>query len=286
MTIPFVKMQGLGNDFVVIDDLGKPPGFQQKLTPELARAICDRRFGVGADQILWITSPEEIEGDAELRPDARMDIFNADGSLAQMCGNGIRAVALYLDSRVSPRKPSYQIETVAGLKTCEILGDGRVAVEMGVPMLGGGFPGAVTGEALVVGGRTFSFFEVSMGNPHAVIFVQDVAGVALEELGRMIEVHPRFPERTNVEFVEIRDAQTIRVRVWERGAGATLACGTGACASAVAALATGKVQSPVTVELPGGNLVIRWDAAARAASVVMEGPAAEVFRGEYLEGQS
>jgi diaminopimelate epimerase len=283
MSIPFVKMQGLGNDFVVIDDLGKPQAMCHRLNAELAQAICDRRFGIGADQILWLKSPE----DASL--DARMEILNSDGSTAEMCGNGIRAVAIYLYRHGPKRQNLYQVETLAGVKQLEVRG-GLVSVDMGPPILGGGFSQGLqasadsqVGELLSIGGRELRFFEVNMGNPHAVFFVEDAEQLGkfpVEELGALIEKHPRFPRRTNVEFVAVTSERSIQVRVWERGAGITLACGTGACASAVASLATGRVQGPLQVNLPGGILTIDW---RPGQSVMMEGPAEEVFRGDFYQ---
>lgn len=285
LKLPFVKMQGLGNDFIVIDDIGKVQaiGRRPEVTPELARKICDRRFGVGADQVLWLRPAQGREADA------RMEILNSDGSVAEMCGNGIRAIGLFLAKHGPfPKRMLYSVETLAGIKTIQIHGD-EVAVDMGPPGLGGGFestasgpdrnPSKVPGERIEVGGQSLEFFEVDMGNPHAVVFVDDVTEVALEDIGPQFEVHSRFPARTNVEFVQVVAPDRIRVRVWERGAGVTLACGTGACAAAVAALGTGRVRGEVKVELPGGVLKIVWPGPAQ--SVVMAGPAAEVFRGEY-----
>jgi diaminopimelate epimerase len=261
-------MQGIGNDFILIDDLGK--NVPSPLTPAVAKRLCDRRFGIGADQILWLRRPEGPQADA------RMEILNADGSTAEMCGNGIRAVGLYL-FREGPRrgKAEYAIETLGGMKRVEVHGD-QVTVDMGAPGLGENLSG--NGEELEIAGEGLRFFEVSMGNPHAVFFVEDVASIPLEKLGPLVEKHPRFPNRTNVEFVEILNANEIRVRVWERGAGVTLACGTGACASAVAALAKTQVSGKVAVHLPGGTLKISWAGAGKP--VMMEGPAEEVFRGE------
>lgn len=273
-TLPFTKMQGIGNDFVVIDDLFARAA-AGPITAELARRLCDRRFGIGADQLLWLRPASD-----SARADLRMEILNADGSPAEMCGNGIRAVALYVDGRIPVKKPSYRVETAGGVKTVQVHG-GQVIVDMGVPVLGGGFISA--GEEIEVGGVTLRFFEVGMGNPHAVFFVEDLYRVApqhtVESLGPLVETHARFPRRTNVEFVHVEGADSIRVRVWERGAGITLACGTGACASAVAALATGQARGQVGVHLPGGTLRIRWG--GEGSPVMMEGPAEEVFRGEF-----
>lgn len=263
--LKFVKMQGIGNDFIVIQ--GEVP-----MNADLAKRICDRRFGVGADQILWIKPARDRS-----KADLRMEILNADGSEAEMCGNGIRAVALYVDKRAREKKPQYRIETLGGVKTVSVKA-GNVLVDMGAPKLGEGFP---KGETLEVGGKKLKFFEVNMGNPHAVFFDADHPSESLDinSLGPLIENHPRFPERTNVEFVSVESPSAIRVRVWERGAGITLACGTGACASAVATLATERASGTLKVQLPGGDLSIGW--AGIESSVMMEGPAREVFTGEY-----
>ena len=273
--IPFTKMHGLGNDFVVIEDLDSR--FSKLLTPENARKICDRRFGVGADQILWLRPPQGSQSD--LRADVRMEILNPDGSVAEMCGNGIRAVAIYLRDHTSLVKTSYCIETLAGLKLIELRGD-HVVVNMGAPQLG---QGALSqkGEEIQTCSGAMRFFEVGMGNPHAVFFVEKLEDSFITQVGPEVEKHPRFPQRTNVGFVKLLDSHSIALRVWERGAGLTLACGTGACGAAVASIATGRVQSPVNVSLPGGDLKISWDGGSNP--VFMEGPAQEVFQGEvYL----
>lgn len=267
--IAFTKMHGIGNDFIVVDDF-----FSKTVTPLnalVARAMCDRRLGIGADQILWLKPAQTPSADF------RMDILNADGSVAEMCGNGIRAAILYFHDRLSPQKSRYEVETLAGLKWADVHGR-NVTVDMGEPQLLGGF--SQGGELLALktspqSNAQLSFFEISMGNPHAVFFTD----ASIEKVGAEIETHSRFPERTNVEFVTVEGPQTIRVRVWERGAGITLACGTGACASAVASIATGRVKSPVTVKLPGGNLLIHWN--DPKGPVLMEGPAEEVFSGQY-----
>jgi diaminopimelate epimerase len=282
--IPFIKMHGLGNDFIVLDETREA---LPRLTPELARLLCDRRFGIGADQILHLKKPQAANADV------RMEIWNADGTTAEMCGNGIRAVALH-QYRHGARlgREEYAVETLAGLKTVRVSAASggetpapealAVTVNMGAPKLGGGF--GHDGEAILAGSQQLTFFEVNMGNPHAVIFVDDVARYPVEDIGPLVENHSRFPRRTNVEFVQVMGPNEITVRVWERGAGVTLACGTGACASAVASLALRRVSNPVKVALPGGSLSIRWDGALTApdAPVMMEGPAVEVFRGEFL----
>jgi len=352
-SIKFTKMHGLGNDFVVIDDLGTPlnqawtevrdDGLSRRglghvpllddhssaVTPSFARSICDRRFGVGADQVLWLRKPHDDS------LDVRMEILNSDGSVAEMCGNGIRAIALYMDRRYKKRNDRYKgkhegkshdepsdkrhggeldttelsefrVETLAGVKTVKVRGD-QVAVDMGLAQLGAGFAGAdgnagvdkyagfsgadgnagggVTGvknagKIMELNGKEYRFYEVNVGNPHAVFFVEDVARFPVEELGPLVERHPFFPNRTNVEFVQVLNPHAIRVRVWERGAGITLACGTGACASAVASLATGRTDGEVDVELPGGHLKISWN--GLSAPIMMEGAATEVFEGIYF----
>ncbi|MFZ9595899.1 MAG: diaminopimelate epimerase [Bdellovibrionia bacterium] len=268
--IEFTKMQGLGNDFIVIDELRSTFLDRLWVDGSFAQRICDRRFGVGADQILWLKQPHG-KG-----PDARMEILNADGSQAEMCGNGIRAVAIYLNRHHFQDRLQFEIETLAGLKLVQLRGQ-KVTVDMGAPTLGGGFP---QGESLEVMGQSLTFFEVNMGNPHAVFFEgPNLSALRLEELGPQIETHLRFPNRTNVEWVTVENSHRISVRVWERGAGITLACGTGACAAAVAALATARVKTPLEVVLPGGTLQIHWQGGS--SSVQMEGPAQEVFRGQF-----
>jgi diaminopimelate epimerase len=273
MGIPFTKMHGLGNDFVVIDDFveGAPARRRDAVpvTPELAARIGDRRFGVGFDQLLWLKAPSSAGADV------RMDILNTDGSTAEMCGNGIRAVGLYLRKYSRLKGPEIRVETLAGLKVIAFRPDGLIRVDMGAPGFGSSFE---KGETIEAGGRSYRFHEVSMGNPHAVILAADARSVDLEKEGRALETHPRFPKRTNVEFVEVTGPHAVVARIWERGAGATLACGTGACASAVTALAQGKVKGPVRVSLPGGELEIEWKP---GGPVFMSGPAEEVFRGEW-----
>jgi diaminopimelate epimerase len=279
--IPFIKMHGLGNDFIVIDGVsvtqGKLRDQIHKLTPEFARKVCDRRYGIGADQILWIKPAKSKKAVA------RMEVINSDGSIAEMCGNGIRAVALYLslESGKSQRRSGkktkgakvFPIETLAGVLEVEVKGT-QARVDMGKPKLAG------KPEKLLVEGDSIEFWEVNMGNPHAVIFPDEpVDAYPVEVQGPLVECHERFPKRTNVEYVQVNNKNKITVRVWERGAGITLACGTGACASAVAAIASGRAKSPVKVELPGGELLIEWSGDPRH-SVFMTGPAEEVFRGE------
>ena len=302
--IPFVKVEGLGNDFVVVDLRPGRSGqnAQVALDPAVVRAVCDRHFGVGADGILAIL-PALPGGQG----DARMRVLNADGSEAEMCGNGIRCVAkvLYEDDP-SLRQPVLRIDTGAGLLACTIhLGADKsavetVSVEMGVPRLSRGeIP--MTGPAservlrapLDIAGRIWSVTGVSMGNPHAVIFVDDPTASLMElaqSVGPKLETSPMFPRRTNVEFARVRTGPAgpeIDLVVWERGCGITLACGTGACATAVAAALEGRVAAgtEVPVHLPGGTLFITSRQVATAgpsafAGVLMRGPAARVFASE------
>ncbi len=288
MTLPFAKVHGLGNDFVIVD---LRPG-EPTPTPNhaaAARALCDRRFGIGADGVLVILPPV-TQG-----ADARMRVLNADGSEAEMCGNGLRCVAQYLHDRdPALRRSTLVIDTGAGPLACAITTDrdGRcdtVAVEMGrprltraeVPMAGAPDDRCID-QPLDAAGRTFLMTAVSMGNPHAITFV-DESGAALRTLaerhGPAVETHARFPRRTNVEFARLVSAHELELVVWERGCGITLACGTGACATAVAAVLTGRAPAgrELTVRLLGGPLVIR--VAPDLSGVTMRGPATRVYDG-------
>ena len=296
-SIPFVKAEGLGNDFLVVDlRAGKPAaGISSAADPAVVRALCDRHFGVGGDGVLAILPP--VQGDA------RMQLINADGSEAEMCGNGIRCVAKFLyDRDPSLHRPVLRIDTGAGLLECRIdARDGRaetVAVEMGRPQLDPPqIPvAAPAGQRLVrsplrAGDRQFAFTAVSMGNPHAVIFIDDPAAdlrALAEAYGRGIEHDSLFPRRTNVEFARVRKGPEIDLVVWERGCGITLACGTGACATVVAACLEGRTtpDQEILVHLPGGTLFIRVasqparDKSPNYAGVSMRGPARIVFEAE------
>jgi diaminopimelate epimerase len=272
----FIKMHGIGNDYVYIDC------FQQTVRePEkLAIQMSDRHFGVGGDGLILIMPSDQA--------DARMRMFNADGSEAQMCGNGIRCLAKYVyDSGIS-RKSKLTVETLAGVLQLELLAANgtvqKVKVNMGmprlrrqdIPMLGEGEQ--VLGETLAAGDREFTVTCVSMGNPHCVIYVDEVAQFPVTQYGPLLEHHPQFPQRTNVEWIEWLNRKEIRQRTWERGSGETLACGTGACAAAVASVLNRKTDRRVTVHLLGGDLEIEW---ADDNHVYMTGPAVEVFRGDW-----
>lgn len=271
--LPFVKMHGAGNDFVVLD------GIRSELPPleGLARRLADRRFGIGFDQLL-VVRPSRAA-------DFRMEIYNADGSRAEMCANGIRAFFKYLRDHGHTAAESVRVETLAGVVVPRWAGPDRVRVEMGRPVLApakiptrlGSGDGPVLDVALEVDGRTVEVSSVSMGNPHAVVYVDDVDAAPVEALGARLERHDAFPNRVNVEFVQVVGRGRVRQRTWERGTGETLACGSGACAVAVVSILRGATDRALTVELRGGELEIEW--AAPDAPVLMTGPAAEVFRG-------
>lgn len=274
----FFKVHGLGNDFILFDLLHQewPPAWQD--LPGVARRLCNRHFGIGGDGLVLVWP--------SVAADARMQIFNPDGSEAEMCGNAIRCVAKHLYERAGMKKEVLTIETGAGIMVPRlVVREGRVEavqVDMGPPRLERGeIPmvgpsGTVVAEPLVVNGRTLHITAVSMGNPHCVIFVPDVEEIDLAVWGPQIENHPLFPRRTNVEFVQVLGREAVKVRVWERGAGPTLACGTGACAVVVAGVLNDLTGRRVEVSLPGGALLVEW---AEDNRVYMTGPAEEVFCG-------
>ncbi|MDP2166959.1 MAG: diaminopimelate epimerase [Thermodesulfovibrionales bacterium] len=268
MAIEFTKMHGLGNDFIVIDSRG----IALPDLPGLSKKLCNRRFGVGADQLLVL-----LESDSA---DFRMRIFNQDGGEVEMCGNGIRCLAKYIWDRGLSGRETLDIETLAGIIKPEKSGE-LIRVDMGAPALEAkdipvNLKGRVTDYPLEVDGRVFDITCVSMGNPHAVIFVDNVSEFPVSYYGPLIESHPLFPKRTNVEFIEVLNPDEIRMRVWERGAGMTMACGTGASASAVASNLKGLTREKVKVLLEAGELFIEWPAGGH---VYMTGPAEEVFEG-------
>jgi diaminopimelate epimerase len=279
MTFAFAKMHGLGNDFVVIDCISHP--YDTAALVALAPTICDRHFGVGGDGLILVLPSETA--------DFRMRIINSDGSEPEMCGNGVRCFAKFVFDQGLTKKTGLAVETLAGvIKPVLHVTNGAVTavrVDMGeprleraeIPMLGPA--GEVVSEALDIQGRTFAVTAVSMGNPHAIVFVDDVKSFPVEKIGPMIEHHPAFPKKTNVEFVHVVRNDYMEMRVWERGAGVTLACGTGACATVVAAVLTGNADRTATVELPGGALQITWD--ENDNHVYMTGPAALVFDGVW-----
>lgn len=265
----FTKMEGTGNDFIVVDGLERETGSVVRQ----AKFLCDRRFGIGADQLLLILPSKKA--------DFRMGIINADGSEVEMCGNGVRCFAKYLVDHGLFAGDTMAVETPAGIIRPTLTGDG-VTVDMGRPVLNGPdipvrMNGQIISKPLTVDGDTWNMTCVSMGNPHCVIRVDRLDDFPVETVGRQIETDSLFPRRTNVEFVEILNKGEIGMRVWERGAGETLSCGTGACASAVAAALNGWTSRSVVVHLKGGDLKIAWLDDDR---VMMTGPAREVFTGE------
>ena len=269
----FTKMQGLGNDFVVIDATRAPVA----LSAAQVRSLADRRFGVGCDQVLMVESPRLAGTDFHYR------IFNADGGEVENCGNGARCFARFVHDRGLTHKSEIRVGTMARIIAPRILQDGRVRVDMGVPEFEPSrIPFVAERRALVytldVGGVIRTISAVALGNPHAVQVVDDVERAPLAQEGPLIEHHERFPQRVNAGYMQIVDRRTIRLRVFERGAGETLACGTGACAAAVTGIARGVLESPVCVRTHGGELEIAW--AGEGASVLMSGPAAAVFEGE------
>lgn len=279
MRIPFTKMHGCGNDYVYIDclerELADPAG--------LARRLSDRHFGIGSDGIILILPSEKA--------DYRMRMFNADGSEAEMCGNGIRCFAKWLYDRGLLKGDEARVETAAGIRTLRVYAEGgkarRVRVNMGIPRLSRsdipmlGEEGQAVNEQLTIdvpgqGDLALRFTAVSMGNPHCVIYVDDTAAFPVALYGPLVERHPLFPRRTNVEFVQVISPSEARMRVWERGSGETLACGTGAAATCVAGVLNGKTDRRLLLHLLGGDLELEW---ASDGPVYLIGPAEEVFEG-------
>lgn len=272
----FTKMHGIGNDYVYVncfEETVKNPG-------EVAKFVSDRHFGIGSDGLILIKPSETA--------DFEMEMYNADGSQGAMCGNGIRCVAKYVYDYGLTDKTKFSISTKGGIKYPELtVENGKVSmvkVNMGAPELTPAKIPVISGkdqvvnEPIEVDGVTYYMTAVSMGNPHAVIFIDDVKGLDIEKIGPEFENHACFPDRVNTEFCRIIDEETVEMRVWERGSGETLACGTGACATAVACILNGYTKDKVTVKLLGGDLEIFWDREANL--VYMNGPAATVFNGE------
>lgn len=272
----FTKMHGAGNDYVYVDCTRK----EIKNPEEIARTVSDRHTGIGSDGLILIKSSDVA--------DFEMAMYNADGTYGKMCGNGIRCVAKFVYDKGLTNETEISVVSAGAVKHLKLYAaDGkveRVQVNMGapilepekIPVLGG--KDALVGEPIEVDGRTYAMTCISMGNPHAVVFLDSVKDLDLEELGPKFEKHERFPDRVNTEFVRVIDRENLEMRVWERGSGETLACGTGACATAVAAILNGYTGRDVTVHLLGGDLQIYWDATDR--SIYMTGPAATVFEGE------
>jgi len=253
-------MQGAGNDFVVLDCTQS----EFKLNQEQLRRLADRHFGVGCDQILVVGKPKGAAADFGYR------IFNADGGEVEQCGNGARCFVRFVHGRGLTAKREIVVETLGGVIRPRLEADGEVSVDMGVPT-------RPVAEKLNVGTRPVDVMTLSIGNPHAVQFVPDVASAPVTIQGPLIEIHPRFPNRVNAGYVQLLDRHRVALRVWERGAGETLACGTGACAAVVAGIARGVLDSPVQVETRGGTLTVSWAGGENA--VFMKGPAVTVFEG-------
>ena len=279
MVIEFSKYQGLGNDFILIDNRHRA---EPLVTPEQAIAMCDRHFGIGGDGVIFALPGQE-------GTDYTMRIYNSDGSEPEMCGNGIRCLAKFivdLEGMAEVNK-TYRIQTKAGVITPQIQEDGDVKVDMGTPFLTAAeiptnlttSEDKVVNQPLDVQGQTWAITCVSMGNPHCITFVEDSDAIPLEQIGPLFEHHAVFPQRTNTEFIQVVKPNYLKMRVWERGAGITLACGTGACASVVAGVLNSKCDRICTVELPGGCLQIEW--CQTNNRVYMSGAAKKVFAGKY-----
>lgn len=273
MVVNFTKMHGLGNDFMVVDMISH----HVHLRPEQIRRMADRNMGIGFDQLLLVEPPGKPDVDFRYR------IFNADGSEVEQCGNGARCFAVFVREKKLSNKDLIRVETKKGDIELQINEDGRVLVDMGEPVLvpedipftadtqENTYPLNVAGETLQVG-------AVSMGNPHCVLQVAELNDAQVAHLGPLIEAHERFPEKVNVGFMELVHKRFIKLRVYERGVGETMACGTGACAAVASGILRGVLESPVEVRLPGGNLKIDWS--GPGSSLKMEGPATTVFEGK------
>ena len=274
----FTKMHGCGNDYIYVD--GAREQISQDKKPDIVKRLSDRHFGIGGDGVIFINPSTEA--------DFEMEMYNADGSRAEMCGNGIRCVAKFVYDKGLTDKTSISIISCGNMKYLDLtVEDGKVStvkVNMGSPIIKEtDIPvisdrKEVIAEPIEVEGKTYKMTCVSMGNPHAVIFMGEISELPLEQIGPSFENHVRFPKRINTEFVKVIDEETVEMRVWERGTGETLACGTGACATVVACVLNGLTKEKVTVKLLGGNLQIQWD--RKENLVYMTGPAATVFEGE------
>ncbi len=272
MELQFTKMHGLGNDFVVIDATSRPV----ELSAAQLRLLADRHFGIGCDQVLLVGAPDAADADFSYR------IFNADGGEVEQCGNGARCFARFVKDKSLTEKDFIRVSTKSGIIVLKLEKDGQVTVDMGVPDFS---PENIPFEAktqsssynLDIDGQVVALSVLSIGNPHAVMLVDDCRHAAVATLGPKIEHHPRFPERVNVGFMEIVDPHEINLRVYERGSGETLACGTGACAAAVTGKRLGRLADRVKVNLRGGSLVIDWPGEGRP--VTMTGPATTVYEG-------
>ena len=272
----FTKMNGIGNDYVYVNC------FEEKIEnpSEVAIKISNRNYAVGSDGLIMI-NPSKVA-------DCEMEMYNADGSRSEMCGNGIRCVGKYIYDYGLTDKTRVSVETLAGIKYLDLtVENGKVTlvkVDMGSPeLMPANIPVVAEGDSVInapimVDGKEYRMTAVSMGNPHAVVYMDDIKNLEIEKIGPKFENHERFPRRVNTEFVRVIDRNTVEMRVWERGSGETMACGTGACAVAVACILNGLTEDKVTVKLLGGNLFIEWD--READKVYMTGPAAVSFEGE------
>jgi len=287
MRLKFTKMQGVGNDFVVLDGISR----HVEVAPQLARRLADRHFGVGCDQVLLVEKPQR--GDV----DFRYRIWNADGGEVEQCGNGARCFVRFVHEKGLTTKKEIRVETLSGVIVPRLEADGQVSVDMGAPIfepervpfddsgiapIGNIPPASPLTWPLEVAGRTVQVAVLSMGNPHAVQTVADVDCAPVTTEGPLIERHPRFPRRVNAGYMQVLDRARIRLRVWERGAGETLACGSGACAAVVAGIREGLLDGSVQVATSGGELTIRWGGGENNlnCAVWMTGPAVAVFEGE------
>jgi len=280
MKLKFTKMHGAGNDFVVVDAINQ----DVHLTPEQWRFVADRRFGIGADQILVVEKPQSADVDFRYR------IYNADGGEVEQCGNGARAFVRFVTEKKLTNKQAIRVQTMSGIIEPRLEADGGITVDMGAPILepvqvpfnNEGLLGKVEGDEtlwpLELPGGTCWIGAISMGNPHAVQIVNDVDQAPVQDHGTLIERHPRFPRRVNAGFMQVLNPHEIKLRVFERGAGETLACGTGACAAVVSGIRRGVLSSPVKVHTRGGDLSIAWG--GKDHPVLMTGPAVTVFEGE------
>jgi diaminopimelate epimerase len=273
MKLDFTKMQGIGNDFVIVDCLTQSAPSAETLEGAASR-LCDRKFGIGSDGLILVLPGSDT--------DFTMRMFNPDGSESEMCGNGIRCFARFVHDKGYTDKSQITVSTLAGVMVLELTDSGKVKVDMGKPRLDRadlpmlGEPGPVLGQPVEVDGVTVALTGVSMGNPHVVFFVDDATNELINRLGPPLEKHPLFPRRTNVHAVQVLNDHEIKMLTWERGAGRTLACGTGACACAVASVLNGKTGRRVLCHLPGGDLFIEWE---ENGPVYMTGPAETVFIG-------
>lgn len=273
----FTKMQGCGNDYVYVD--GNAERILPEKKPELVRRLSDRHFGIGSDGVIFINPSDQA--------DFEMEMYNADGTRAEMCGNGIRCVGKFVYDKGLTNKTDITVISAGKIKYLTLfVKEGKVEtvkVNMGAPELTAALvpvlcdSGQAIDEPITVQGREYRMTCVSMGNPHAVVFMDDVESLAIEKIGPYFENHERFPKRTNTEFVNVIDRNTVQMRVWERGTGETLACGTGACATVVACILNGLTEETVKVKLLGGDLSVTWD--READLIYMTGPAVTVFEG-------